>query len=275
MQTASKPVSGEYSLVTGEAAVRRLRALHQVYSPTGRRVLLQAGLKEGMRVADIGCGVGMVTRMLAEMVGPSGSVVGIDMSAPQLEQARQITAQDGLKNVTFVEASACATGLPKGTFDLVYCRFLLLHLTDPADCLREMGELLKPGEIILVEDGDLTTGGSVPHTALGAFADLFGRLGPTRGVDYTLAKNLYPMVMDAGFSNVEIEIHQPAMPRGETRNLLHWTIEEAGPACVAAGLLSDSELKETLTEMKRAVEDLRVLVLAPRMSLVWARKAVN
>ncbi|MGI9075058.1 MAG: SAM-dependent methyltransferase [Bryobacteraceae bacterium] len=79
---------GEYSLATGEAAVRRLSALHRVYSPTGRRVLLRAGLKSGMTVADFGCGVGATTRMLAEMVGPSGHVTGIDVSPAQLEQGR-------------------------------------------------------------------------------------------------------------------------------------------------------------------------------------------
>jgi ubiquinone/menaquinone biosynthesis C-methylase UbiE len=76
---------GEYALATGEAAVRRLTALHRVYSPKGRRVLLRAGLQPGMAVADLGCGVGATTRMLAEMVGPAGHVTGIDVSAAQLE----------------------------------------------------------------------------------------------------------------------------------------------------------------------------------------------
>jgi tRNA A58 N-methylase Trm61 len=62
--------AGAYALATGADAVRRLHLLHKIYSPAGTRVLLQAGLKEGMRVADFGCGVGATTRMLAEMVGP-------------------------------------------------------------------------------------------------------------------------------------------------------------------------------------------------------------
>lgn len=68
-----KMSTGEYSLATGEAAVRRLTALHRVYSPTGRRILLRAGLQPGMAVADFGCGVGATTRTLAEMGGPRGA----------------------------------------------------------------------------------------------------------------------------------------------------------------------------------------------------------
>jgi hypothetical protein len=178
--------AGEYSLATGEPAVRRLNALHQVYAPAGRRVLLQAGLVPGMHVADFGCGVGVVTRMLAEMVGPSGHVTGVDISA-----------------------------------------------------------------------------------------DLFARLGPTRGLDYSMSRNLYHVVREAGFPSVEIEIHQPAVARGDARFLLKWSIDEAGPGCVAAGLLSKDDLDQTLADMQRDTEDEQLLVLMPPMSQVWARKPAS
>lgn len=266
------PPAGTYSLATGEAAVRRLKALHHVYGPAGRRVLVQAGLVPGMQVADFGCGVGAVTRMLAEMVGPAGHVTGVDVSRAQLDQAHGYCVEGGLTNVSFVEASAATTGLPRNRFDLAYCRFLLLHLTDPAGCLREMCAVLKPGGILVVEDGDLTAAGSVPPSSLGAFADLFARLGPTRGLDYALARNLYHMVQAAGFPVVDIEMHQPAIARGEARLLLKWSIDEAGPGCVAAGLITNDELRRILADMQRDSEDERVLVLGPPMSQVWARK---
>ena len=151
---------GAYSLAIGEAAVRRLKALHHIYGPAGRRVLSQAGLTPGMDVVDFGCGVGVISRMLADMVGPTGSVTGIDVSAAQLDQARAQFAD--LPNVTFIEASAVSTGLPRDSADLVYCRFLLLHLVDPAACLSEMRGVLRSGGLLVVEDGDLTAAGSMP-----------------------------------------------------------------------------------------------------------------
>ncbi|HEY6986867.1 MAG TPA: methyltransferase domain-containing protein [Bryobacteraceae bacterium] len=265
----------EYTLATGAAAVRRLHVLHSVYSPVGRRVLLQAGLAKGMKVADFGCGVGVVSRMLAEIVGPSGSVTGVDINGDQLEQARQWCESAGLANTTFIEASADNTGLERGAFDLAYCRFLLLHLSDPAACLHEMRAILKPGGILVIEDGDLSSAGSIPPTALNASADLFVRLGRARGLDYTLGAKLYHLVASAGFCDAGLEIHQPAIRQGENRNLLKWSVEEAAPALIDAGLITPAQLQQTLAEMQEAIDNPGVVVLMPRMSLVWARKPNN
>ena len=98
-------IAGGYALATGEAADYRLRILHDIYGPGTRRVLLDAGLRRGMRVADIGCGVGMVTAQLAELVGPEGHVVGVDASGAQIAQAH--SRLDGhAANVSFGAAPA-------------------------------------------------------------------------------------------------------------------------------------------------------------------------
>src|SRR5882672_196555 len=122
---AQHTTRGRYVLATGEAAAYRLRLLHGLYGPGTRRVLFESGLRRGMRVADLGCGVGMVTALLAEIVGPRGHVVGIDFSGAQITEARKrFSAVDA--NASFVEASAMDTGLPPELFDLVYSRFLLI-----------------------------------------------------------------------------------------------------------------------------------------------------
>jgi ubiquinone/menaquinone biosynthesis C-methylase UbiE len=100
--------------------------LHNLYGPGTRQVLKSAGLQRGMRVADLGCGVGLVTRLLAQLVGPQGLAVGIDFSDEQLAVARRQTS--AARNTCFVRASATDTDLPGETFDLIYCRFLLIHL---------------------------------------------------------------------------------------------------------------------------------------------------
>jgi SAM-dependent methyltransferase len=225
-----------------------------------------------MRVADFGCGVGMVTGLLADIVGPQGRVVGIDASAAQLAQARALLGPTGT-NTSFVEASATDPGLPAESFDLVYCRFLLIHLPEPERALAEMRALLKPNGLLVVEDGDLTSAGSEPPSALGAFADLWGRLGPTRGVDYTLGRRLFQLVQAAGFPAPEVTFNQPVRARGEQKRLLELSVAEAGPAFVEAGLITAAQLERTLAEMKRLAADESVLAVMPRMAQVWARKS--
>jgi len=262
----------EYSLATGAAAAHRLQLLHRIYGPGAQRVLVQAGIRTGMRVADVGCGVGVVTTMLSELVGSRGHVVGVDASNEQIEQARRLSPIDA-SNISFVVAGAVNTGLPAESFDLVYCRFLLIHLSQPQRALAEMHRLLKPNGILVCEDGDLTSAGSQPASKLNAFADLFGRLGPVKGVDYTLGKHLFQMFIQAGFSKPEITFNQPVIARGENKRLLELSVAEAGQAFVGAGLITNEELNRTVAEMQRLADDETVLALMPRMSQVWARKA--
>jgi len=261
----------EYVLATGDAAVNRLRILHNVYGPGTRQVLVRAGIEAGMSVADLGCGTGMISQLLAQLVGPTGSVTGVDYSGAQVEQARDLLPPE-LTNVRFVEASATDTGLPRGSFDLVYSRFLFIHLTDPEAALREMRALLKPGGILVAEDGDLSSGSSEPPSALQEFSNLFAALGPKWGVDYTLGRRLFQMVQAADFSEVEITMNQPVFAHGENKRLMELSVAEAGPSFIAAGLITKAQLDETLAEMRRLSEDRTVLAIFPRMSQVWARK---
>ncbi len=270
--TQSRINPSAYSLATGEAAVRRLSALHRISEPAGRRILLRAGLEPGMHVADFGCGVGATTRMLAEMVGPSGSVTGIDLSAFQLEEGRRHCAGSGITNATFVESSALSTGMPDESFDLVYSRFLMIHLADPLACLQEKARVLKPGGILVVEDADLTSAGSIPASSLDRFSELFARLGPIRGVDYALGTRLYHLVRQAGFVEPDVEIYQAAVARGDDRFVLKWTVEEAAIAFIEAGLATADELRMLLAEMDRDTRNSDVLVLPARVFQVWARK---
>jgi len=272
MQAQSKlNARGDYVLATGNAAANRLRILHNIYSPGARELLLRAGIQRGMSVVDLGCGVGMTTQLLAELVGPTGEVVGVDYSAAQVEQARALLPT-GLSNVRVIEASATDTGLRREAFDVVYCRFLLIHLQDPESALREMHGLLKPEGIMAIEDGDLTSASSEPRSKLEEFSNLFGALGPKWGVDYTLGRRLFHLVLNAKFSQVEISFNQPVFAKGENKRLLELSVAEAGPAFVSAGLVSQEQLKETVAEMRRLGDDETVLAVMPRMSQVWARK---
>jgi SAM-dependent methyltransferase len=260
----------EYALATGEAGAKRLEILHNVYGPGTCRLLCSAGLKRGMRGVDIGCGTGAVTALMAEIVGPDGEVIGVDSSAAQLAEAAAHAS--AATNIQFVQASAIDTGLPRGAFDFVYSRYLLIHLPDPQAALAEMMALLKPGGILICEDGDLTTAWSEPHSAFEAFSKLWAGLGPKRGVDYTLGHRLYQMVLAAGFTSPEVTFNQPAVAKGENKRLLEFTIAEAGPAFIHAGLITQAELEILLAAMRCAAENISILAVMPRMTQVWAHK---
>ncbi|MGV3724175.1 MAG: SAM-dependent methyltransferase, partial [Actinomycetota bacterium] len=111
-----------YVLRRGDEGAHRLRVVNGVHGPDSERFLLAAGLRPGMRVADIGCGVGAMTAWVAQQVGPGGEVVGVDISAEQVWKAQERVDAQGLRNVRIVVARGAATGLQRQSFVLFYTR---------------------------------------------------------------------------------------------------------------------------------------------------------
>jgi SAM-dependent methyltransferase len=261
-----------YTLATGAAAANRLEVLHEIWGAGTRETSIKAGLSQGMKVADFGCGVGTVSAMFAELVGPKGRVTALDLSTAQLDQARVRAAGAGHANIEFLEADATATGIPDESLDFVFCRFLLLHLPKPMAGLAEMKRVLRPGGILFVEDGDLASGYTVPPSAIDRFGELYTRLGVSRGLDYKLGQRLHGLVQDAGFVDLTVRLNQPAYLVGREKRAFEWSLEEAADGLVRAGLCSRPELEGILAEMRVAAEDPNLLVAVPRMTLVTARK---
>lgn len=127
-------------------------ALQQALGAATASVMRHAGLTQGMRVADIGCGVGLVTLELARAVGESGLVVGIDTDENQLGQARVAASQTGLRNVWFDAGSAENTGLPRSSFELVFSRGALGRSVSPGEAFIELVALLAPGGVLVCEE---------------------------------------------------------------------------------------------------------------------------
>ncbi|HXG24926.1 MAG TPA: methyltransferase domain-containing protein, partial [Chthonomonadales bacterium] len=81
------PHDTRYVLATGEGGAERLRVVQSVHGPDTERLLLRVGLTQGMKVADIGCGIGTISCWMAQQVGPTGAVYGIDISPEQIALA--------------------------------------------------------------------------------------------------------------------------------------------------------------------------------------------
>lgn len=111
---------------------RRLDLIAGVLQPTTARLLDQLGIKEGSRCLDVGCGGGHVVADLAQRVGPRGSVLGLDPDPTVLELAAQEV--EGAGNVTLRQGDVRT--LQGEGYDVVYARFLLIHLADVAEVLR-------------------------------------------------------------------------------------------------------------------------------------------
>lgn len=272
-ETTQPTVGDRYVLAVGEAGARRLQLLDRVYGPATRRLLADVGLRPGMHVLDVGCGTGPVTRFLATTVGNSGSALGIDIAASQLEIARAEAATAGLTNITFREAGAYDTRLPRSSFDLVFCRLVLCHLNRPLDAIREMAAILKPGGILCCQDLDLGNFFAFPRTAVyEQMRESAIELGRRRGVDFCLGPKLPSLFREAGFPQPEIRFDQPVYLRGEEKRFWEYTFLEAEPAFMQTGTLNREGFLDLARGAEAIYRDETIMVAQACMPAVWATK---
>lgn len=152
-------VTGSVDYVMGHAEpeVRRLIYQAALLRPVTERLLRAAGLRAGMRVLDLGCGAGDVAMLCAEMVGPAGSVVGIDRSPHVVEIAAQRAEEAGLHQIEF-EYGVVGAWSTAEAFDLVVGRYVLIHQVDPVAFIRAAASLVRSDGVVAFHEPSFRRG---------------------------------------------------------------------------------------------------------------------
>lgn len=148
MQTDS---SVGYALGYSDGEHKRLMRQAALIAPITKRFFHEAGIGPGQRVLDLGSGLGDVSMILANLVGSSGEVVGIERDAASVAKAKLRVAEAGLYNVSFLETDV--KNVPSGkSFDAAVGRFILMFLPDPLPVLRMVAQLVRPGGVLAFQE---------------------------------------------------------------------------------------------------------------------------
>lgn len=115
--------------------------------PFGVDLVEKARLRPGQHVLDVACGTGIIARLAAEHVAPSGSVSAVDVNPAMLSMARSIPSVIPIK---WYETAAESVPLPDGSFDAVFCQFGLQFVADKGAAVREMRRVLRPGGRVFI-----------------------------------------------------------------------------------------------------------------------------
>src|SRR5204862_2444609 len=136
-----------YALGSTDAEQERLIRQAALLAPFSERFCLGARIGPGQRVLDIGSGVGDVAMLVANLVGPSGQVVGVERDARSIARARARVAEAGLHNVSFTQSDV--SNIPSSKpFDAVVGRFILMFLPDPVAILPSLSQLVRPAGVV-------------------------------------------------------------------------------------------------------------------------------
>jgi ubiquinone/menaquinone biosynthesis C-methylase UbiE len=184
------------------ASIYETQLVQAIFEPLARILIERARPKPGERLLDAACGTGIVARLVAPIVGPSGRTVGLDYDPIMIEMARRLAPeiewrQGDLQNLPF----------PDGFYDLVICQQGLQYRPDAGAGLRQIHRVLRPGgRMVLAAWSNLAK--SPGHVLL--FQALEATVGPDRArpVAWSLADEaqLLELVSEAGFASVTTTI---------------------------------------------------------------------
>jgi len=134
----------EWNGAMGQRWAALRQDIDRVVAPFGAAAVKKAALQPGERVIDVGCGCGETSIEMARLVGPAGSVLGIDVSQPMLAVARSHGQSASLSHLSFREADASATPLPANV-DLLFSRFGVMFFNRPSAAFGHLRKSLRPG----------------------------------------------------------------------------------------------------------------------------------
>ncbi len=155
----------DYVLGTHDAEIGRLHLQHGIWRELVHDCWKRAGIREGQRIIDIGCGPGFASVDLADIVGDKGEVIGIERSERFIEYAEGLRNARELNNISFVKADVMLDELHVVDADAIWCRWLAIFVSDPALLVQKMAAMVKPGgKLIFHEYLHYETYQSVPHS---------------------------------------------------------------------------------------------------------------
>lgn len=189
------------------------------------RQALWAGIKPGMRVADIGCGSGITTSYLHQLIQPGGTIVGVDSSESRISHAKETYGSEG---VDFVCRSFYEPLEGMGEFDFIWVRFVLeYHRAGCRNIVNNLTRLLKPGGTLCLIDLDYNC---LSHFGLSARLDktvngIMGALEKDHDFDPYVGRKLYSFMYDLGYKDIAVDVGMHHLIYGKLNEVdaYNWT----------------------------------------------------
>lgn len=255
--------------------VRLDRQAAWLEQPT-RLLLGQAGIARGMRVLDLGTGLGHVARIAGDLVGPSGAVVGVDRAGPALAVARQRAEAAGASHVSFIEADVVGWRSPE-PFDSIVGRLLFFHLADPVLTVRQQLANLRPDGLVIALDFDIGAARAEPPVDLvKTLGDWVERAFSASGAWPRIGARLGSILTEAGVAGVTtLGIQQYVQPHDPTGPaLLAGVVRSLADAITHHRIATAEEIGADTLEQRigDALRRADSVLLPPALVGAWGRR---
>jgi SAM-dependent methyltransferase len=225
-----------------------------------------------MQVLDLGCGVGDVSLLAAQLVGETGEVIGIDQSPDSIADAAKRARDERVANVRF-QVGDIHDPAGDDSFDAIIARLVLMYVDDPAAVLRTQAQALRPGGLVAPIEFELASARSLPSTPL--VTDAVGWLDAAfarAGIDNALGPRLPTVLHATGLQPGGMVGIQPHLDGADGAAILAGIVETALPLIERTGVATADEVNvETLEQRLYAeLEGSGALFAHPTLFAAWA-----
>ena len=262
-----------YLLGRSEGEEARLKRQIADLAEDSRAHLEKVGIKPGERVVDLGCGPGGVLGLLAERVGPTGSVVGIERSPHFAEVARRFVRENGWTQVEVRVGDASDTGLPRASFDGAHARLVLVTVPNPEKIVREMVSLVRPGGWVASYEADFVAHVcDPPLPAWTRLREAFAASSAAQGMDLSTGRRTHRLFRAAGVTDIHVDAVVHVYPPGHSRRtILFDFINNLREPLIEGGFISRDNLESDMAALETYLANPETLVTSHLFYRLWGR----
>jgi SAM-dependent methyltransferase len=245
------------------ATIRRYDEMEsRLTASVSERMLDLAHLRPGMRVLDVASGMGEPSLRAAQRVGPSGFVLGTDLSEGMLEAAREKARAQALSNIEFRVADAETLEVPEQSFDVATVRWALMYMRQPEQALARLWRALRPsGHLVCAcwAGPEQVEYWSLPRRSMARFRPLAPSDPEAPGVSrFSDPERLRLLLTRSGFVMEHAEsLHVPVMEAEDGAGVVRWIRELRGPVAKLAEELPPEDQRAWEQEVARECEPYR------------------